>query len=53
MCEPNNFARRTKLLGSHTVNVPYETVAASVVCLSVPRHISKTKRDRREISLPL
>jgi len=32
---------------------PYVTVVTSVVCLSLPRQISKTKQDSREISSPL
>jgi len=35
------------------VQESYETVIASVVCLSVPRQISKTERNGREILSPL
>jgi len=40
------------LLGSHTYREPSVSVAASVVCLSVPRQISETTRDTHGISLP-
>jgi len=48
----DNDVLQFELLGSHTVVVSV-VCRLSVVCLSVPRQMSKTKRDRREILSPL